>query len=123
MANIEDESLVRDEEESEIVEIPSDWSIPKPYHQTVEFGDGSILNGYAARSTILSSDNVWVFPENTDLSYADIVTLFADKAKTSSISFHSSEDEVITFVGYTRLATINQDMDGKYTVCLTKPVT
>lgn len=109
------------EEENEIVEIPSDWATPKPYHRTVILGDGSVVDGYAARSTILSSDNVWVYPERTDLTYMDIVTLFADPNKTSTISVRMSENETITYVGYTRLGTINNDADNKYTVCLTKP--
>ena len=106
--------------ENEIVEVPRDWAMPLPYHKTIELADDTVIDGYAMQSTLFS-DNLWVYPERTDYSYMDVALLFSDPNKTSIIRVHMSETETVIYTGYTRVSSINQDGDNKYTICLAKP--
>lgn len=100
--------------------IPSDWAYPKIYKQTILLADGSIIDGYAARSSI--SDEVWVFPSNPDYGYLELIQLFSDPDKTAVIQSNTSEDVHTIYEGYTRLASINSKTDGRFTICMTKPI-
>ena len=107
--------------QDEIPVIPSDWAYPKPYQMTVTMNDGTAVEGYAQKSVI--SDEVWVFPSDTSLGYMDLIQIFANPEKTSVMIANMSETEHNRYEGYTRLATINSQLDGKFTICMTKPIT
>lgn len=100
--------------------IPSDWAYPKMYKRTIELADGTIVDGYAQRSSI--SDELWVIPSDPDFGYMELVQMFANPEKTSVIISNMSEDDHIRFTGYTRLASITSRTDGTFSICMTKPI-
>lgn len=107
-------------DQNDIPVIPSDWAFPKPYKMTVELNDGTIIEGYARKSSI--DDTVWVFITDPDYGYLKLVTTFTDPEKTAVIQSHASELDHVTYEGYTRLASINSDMNGKFSIGMTKPI-
>ena len=106
--------------ENDLPVIPSDWAYPKLYKQTVLLADGSIIDGYAERSSF--SDEVWVFSSNPEYGYLELIQLFSDPVKTAVIQSNTSEDTHPIYEGYTRLASINSGIDGSFTIRMTKPI-
>lgn len=101
--------------------IPSDWAEIKPYKRTIILNDDTVLNGYAAKASI--ADELWVYPEDSSIGYLGYATIFSDTDKTSRIQCQSSTDELVEYVGYTRLININTRIDGSFAICLAKPIT
>ena len=106
--------------DNDIPVIPSDWAYPKVYEKSIVLADDTVLKGYIQRSSI--SDELWVFPSDHSLSYIDLIMIFANAEKTSTLTCYESETEQKKYVGYTRVASINSDTNDKITICLTKPV-
>lgn len=104
----------------EIIDIPSDWAYPKPFIQTIKLNDGTVMDGYAIKSSI--ADEIWVHPKDPDFTYTDIIQMFADSEKTSHIESEIMSDQRVEYDGYTRMTNVNYQMDGTFTICLTKPV-
>jgi hypothetical protein len=106
--------------DEDIVEIPENWAVIGSYQQRIILNDGSVLDGYAIKSPI--ADEVWVKPESKSLSYMDLVVVFSNPDKTSVIKSDIASDNHVEYKGYTRLSSITVDTDGKYSICLTKPL-
>lgn len=107
-------------DQNDIPVIPSDWAYPKPYQMTIELNDGTTINGFAQRSSI--ADEVWVSITDPSYGYLKLVTAFTDPEKTAVIISHMSETNFIRYEGYTRLANLNVDMNGKFSIGMTKPI-
>lgn len=119
-----DENNVLNEENSEqdiddIPVIPSDWAYPKIVQQTITFGDGTIINGMVLRSGI--ANEILLFPEDI-MPMLDLITLLSDPVRTSHIEGVPVADETASYDGYTRIAGISTDADGKYIVQMGKPI-
>ena len=99
--------------------IPSDWAEIKPYKRTIIFNDDTVLDGYAAKASI--ANELWVYPEDSSIGYLGYATIFSDTDKTSRIQCMNSADEIVEFVGYTRLININTRIDGSFAICLVRP--
>ena len=109
-----------DENENNIPVVPDDWAYPKPYKMTVSFADETSIDGYAQKSSL--SDEVWVYPSDPKVGYMELIQIFTDPNRTVVIQSNMSETEQHIYEGYTTLASVNLGMDGKYNVCMRKPV-
>lgn len=107
--------------QQEIPVVSSDWAYPKVYQMTVTFNDDTVIEGYAQKSSI--SDEVWVLPSDPRLGYMELIQIFTNPEKTSVMVANMSETEHNRYEGYTRLANIMAQTDGKFNICMTKPVT
>ena len=119
----ENEDFPEQEEEElqpDIPVIPSDWAMPKPYHMTMTMADGTVLDGHIRKDTI--SGGIWVYMDETSMSYIEIVMIFSDPEKTSVMENHVSEEETEIYTGYTRLVSDNSGIDGKFILNLTKSI-
>lgn len=107
------------EEQEDIPEIPEDWAYPKVYQPTVTLGDGTELIGFVNKVSF--SNKLWILLEGSGFSYAQIITMFNNPENTQVIRFSQSASERIEYIGYTHLATINSEPNGKFNIGLTKP--
>lgn len=108
------------ENEEPIPEFPEDWAVIGVFQQKFYLNDGTEFNGFAIKSPM--TDEVWIHPEITGLSYMDLVQVFADANKTSVIRCDASPNEQTEYIGYTRLTNILAQTDGTYNICMTKPI-
>lgn len=107
-------------DQNDIPVIPSDWAYPKPYQMTIELNNGTTIKGFAQRSSI--ADEVWVSITDPSYGYLKLVTVFTDPEKTSVMISHISETEHTRYEGYTRLANLNANTDGGFSIGMTKPI-
>lgn len=86
------------------------------FTQTVTLADGTVLNGYAGRSSL--SGEIWVWlDEGTSMVTA--FGLFSDPEKTATIRTDLTEDTSETYEGYTTMSLIRED-EGKVTIRMRK---
>ena len=117
---VEEEPGEEEEIQPDIPVIPSDWAMPKPYHMTMTMADGTVLDAHIRKDTI--SGGIWVYMDETPMSYVEIVMIFSNPEKTSVMENHVSEEETEIYTGYTRLVSINSGIDGKFILKLTRPI-
>lgn len=106
--------------QGEIPVVDNDWAYPKVYEQSIVLADDTVLKGNIQRSSI--SDEIWVFPSDHSLSYMDLILIFTNAEKTSTLTCYESETEQKKYVGYTRVVSINSNISDEMTICLAKPV-
>lgn len=104
------------ETEEPIVEVPVNWAYPKIFQTTVELNDGTVMNGFAQKSPY--SNEIYIYPDGMNHTYIELVTLFGDPERTQAIHAHMSENETVTYTGYTHLGSITADNNGKYTITM-----
>lgn len=92
------------------------WWMPSFTH-SVEFADGSKLNGAASLNE--ETKELWVWLDEGVLM-TDAFVIFSDPSKTSVIISHTTSISNFTFEGYTTLSLIKMD-SGKVTVRMRKP--
>ncbi len=114
-----DEENMNQETQEDIPEIPEDWAYPKIYQPVITLGDGTELNGSVNKSAFMNK--IWIMMNDTGFSYAQIVTMFNNPENTRVIRFSTSPSERIEYVGYTYLASIEAEPDGKFSIGLSKP--
>lgn len=106
--------------QGEIPVVDNDWAYPKVYEKSIVLADDTVLKGEIQRSSI--SDEIWVFPSDHSLSYMDLIMIFANTEKTSTLTCYESETEQKTYVGYTRVVSINSNINDEITICLAKSI-
>lgn len=102
-----------------IPEIPSDWAYPKIYQPTITLGDGTELKGFVNKPSFMN--RIWVLLDETGFSYIQIITMFNNPENTQVIRFSQSASERTEYIGYTYLASINAEPDGRFNIALAKP--
>lgn len=105
--------------EEGIAVVPADWAYPKIYQMKIELHDGTSIDGHAQKAPY--SNEIYVYPDGTNHNYIELVTMFGDPEKTQMIHAHVSENETITYTGYTQLGSIVVNNRGEYTVTLRRP--
>lgn len=106
-------------DENDIVDIPANWAYPKLFQSTIKLRNGQVMNGRAQRSPF--GNELYVYPEGVDHTYAELAEIFSDPEKTQVIQHNKSESEISLFSGFTQLGSITAEDSGKYTVILRKP--
>lgn len=101
------------------MEIDSQY-LPEPYIQTIVLNDGMVVNGSGSTDSDLV--NLWLWLSNLS-SFSDLYEIFDDPNKTAKIIINSSPFITKTYYGYTFLTNIKRTPDGKFSVCLKKPIT
>ena len=83
----------------------SETILPTGFQQTIEFADGSRINGNAYLHP--EGEDLWVYPE-ADTSIIQACQIFSNLEKISRIISHMSPEENFTYEGFTRLNLIKQ---------------
>lgn len=114
-----DEVILDPDVQTDIPVIPDDWAMPEPFHKYMTMADGTELDGHAVRTSL--TEGLWVFMDKSDMGYLEIVQIFSNPEKTSVIQSHEDADRTETYTGYTKIASINTDNEGKFIIGLAKP--
>ena len=99
--------------------IPS-WALPDTSKARIRLLDGTAVQGRASIDS--SGDNLWVWIDaSSELNLMAIAGLFMDPTKTSTLVYINPIGTEISYSGYSRMAGINIEKDGGFTICMKKP--